>query len=135
MLLCRNKYLYRFMQRIIIILVFVGAFVLTSTAQDNNSNEVKRPTLNPLLKSAFKKSVKPNPIRSEYVKPGKHELMYWPNYPLTAAQIEARNKEWERRNNKTIGGQILSDITSDIIKTQVNSLIYGKKPVAVVPKF
>lgn len=136
MLLCYSKYLYRFMQRIFIILVFMGAFTLTSSAQDNNSNVVKRSTLNPLLISAFKKSVKPNPMLSEYIKPRKHELMYWPNYPLTAAQVEVRYRESERRNKQTLGGQILSDITSDIIKNQVNSLMYGRKmPVAVAPKF
>ena len=62
--------------------------------------------------------------------------MYWPNFPLDATQIEARDREWKRRNSKTFGGQIISDITKDIIKDQINTLIYGKKmPVAVAPKF
>jgi len=62
--------------------------------------------------------------------------MHWPYFPLNAAQVEARNREWDRRNKQSIGQQIAGDIASDIIKNQVNSLIYGKKmPVAVRPKF
>ncbi|MBL7703212.1 MAG: hypothetical protein JNM14_13255 [Ferruginibacter sp.] len=64
------------------------------------------------------------------------ELMHWPNYPLTTAQIIARQEQWHRRNNQSTGKQIAGDIASDIIRNQVNSLIFGKKmPVAVTPKF
>ena len=62
--------------------------------------------------------------------------MYWPNYPLTTAQIETRNREWERRNSQTLGQQIASDIAADIIKNQINTLLYGRKTTpAAVPKF
>jgi hypothetical protein len=125
------------MQKIFITIAFICSFTLTSSAQVYDTKTVEKyPRLNPLLFAAFKKPVKPSPLLSEYIKPSKHELMYWPNYPLTIAEIEARDREWERRNKKTIGGQIVSDIANDIIKNQVNSLIYGKKmPVAVAPKF
>ena len=116
---------------------FIFSFSFAASAQVYNANEVgKYPRMNPLLYAAFKKPLKPNPLLSEYVKPSKYELMYWPNFPLTPAQVEARDKEWERRNNRPFGEQILSDIATEIIKYQVNSLIYGKKmPVAVAPKF
>ena len=131
-----NKYLKHFLLRSIVIIGFIFSFSIAASAQVYyNDVAGKYPRMNPLLFGAFRKSVKPNPLLSEYIKPSKHELMYWPNFPLNAAQVEARNREWERKNKKTIGGQIVSDIANDIIKNQVNSLIYGKKPVAVTPKF
>ena len=136
MLLCRNKYLYHFMQKTFATVIFICSFTLAASAQIYNANVVgKYPCMSPLLFAAFKKPLKPNPLLSSYVKPSKYELMYWPNFPLTPAQVEARNREWERSNKQTIGGQIVSDIANDIIKNQINSLIYGKKmPVAVAPK-
>ena len=121
------------MQKILLNIIFIAAFSINASAQNNDvnrdSNKIK---LSPLLRSAFKKPLKANPLLAEKIKPSKFELMYWPNYPLTAVQIEARDREWQRRNRQTIGEQI----ASDIIKNQINSLIYGKKmPVAVVPKF
>ncbi|MEO6541411.1 MAG: hypothetical protein ABIN74_10485, partial [Ferruginibacter sp.] len=73
-----------------------------------------------------------NPLLAEYIKPTKHELMYWPNYPLTAAQVEARNKEWDRKFNRPIGQQIVGEI----VDSYINTILYGKKQVvAVRPKF
>ena len=133
MLFTGTKYLSLFMQKILLNIIFIAAFSINASAQNNNvnsdSNIVK---LSPLLRFAFKKPVKANPLLAEKIKPSKFELMYWPNYPLTAAQIEARDREWQRRKKQTIGEQI----AADIIKNQINSLIYGKKmPVAVAPKF
>src|SRR4051812_20788859 len=121
------------MQKIFITTLCICTFSLTSAAQVYYNQAVgKYPKTNPLLFGAFRKPVKPNPLLSEYIKPSKYELMYWPNFPLTPAQVESRNREWERKNNRPLGQQILSDITTDIIKSSVNSLIYGKKmPVAV----
>ena len=133
MLLCRNKYLTGFLLKPIVTIGFIFSFSIAASAQVYDANVVgKYPLMNPLLYAAFKKPLKPNPLLSEYVKPSKHELMYWPYFPLTIAQVEARNREWERKNRQTLGEQI----AGDIIKNQVNSLIYGKKmPVAVAPKF
>ena len=67
-----------------------------------------------------------------YIKPLKNEMMYWPNYPLNAAQIEARNREWDRKYNQPF----LKQITNVIIDNYVNAMINGKKmPVAVRPQF
>ncbi len=58
--------------------------------------------------------------------------MYWPNYPLTAAQIQARDKEWDRENNQSPGQQI----AGEIMESAINNLINGRKsPVANRPKF
>ena len=137
MLLCCNKYVYCFLLKPLVIIGFILAFSKAASARVYyNDVAGKYPKMNPLLFDAFKKPVKTNPLLSGYVKPLKHELMYWPHFPLTPAQVEARNREWERKNKQTIGEQIITDIASDIIKNQVNSLIYGKKmPVAVAPKF
>ena len=137
MLLCCNKYLNRFLLKPLVIIGFILSFSKAASARVYyNDVAGKYPKMNPLLFDAFKKPVKTNPLLSEYVKTSKHELMYWPHFSLTPAQIEAKDRKWERRNKQTIGEQIISDIASDIIKNQVNSLIYGKKmPVAVAPKF
>ena len=136
MLLC-HKYLTRCLLKSIVIIGFILSFSIAASAQVYyNDVAGKYPKMSPLLFGAFRKPLKPNPLLSEYVKPSKYELMYWPYFPLTSAQVEARDREWERINKKTIGGQIISDLAHDIIKNQVNSLIYGKKtPVAVAPKF
>ena len=137
MLVCCNKYLTRFLLKPMVTIGFIFSFSSAVSAQFClNYGPEKHFWMNPLLFSAFKKPLKPNPLLSEYITPSKYELMYWPNFPLTPAQVEARDREWERKNSRPIGQQILSDITTDIIKSSVNSLIYGKKmPVAVTPKF
>ena len=85
--------------------------------------------LNPLLLSSFKKPVKPNPSLNEHFKSPNNQLMYWPNYPLTAAQIEERDK----RNNRPFKEQIVHDV----IDSYIDGLIKGKpkKPVAKPPHF
>ncbi len=132
MLFSSSKYTGRFIQNSILSIVFTVLSAATLHAQTvvvkHNATTFE---LNPLLRASFKKPIKAAPLLAEYIKPGKHELMYWPNFPLNAAQIEARNRAWERKNKQTIGEQV----AGDIIKGYVNSLIYGKKPVAVAPKF
>jgi hypothetical protein len=137
MLLGCNKYLSRFLLKPLVMIGFIFSFSIAASAQVYYNHVVgKYPLMNPLLFDAFKKPVKPNPLLSEYIKPSKFELMHWPYFPLTPAQVEARDREWKRKNKQSIGRQIVNDIADDIIKTQVNSLIYGKKtPVAVRPKF
>ena len=128
MLICCNKYLSYFLQRSIFSIGLILAFVIAVPAQNNNNeSSTDHFNLNPLLRSSFK-PIKAHPLLTGYVKPTKHELMYWPNYPLTAAQIAERDKKY----NRPIGQQI----ADEILESTINSLIYGKKkPVAVRPKF
>jgi hypothetical protein len=133
-----NKYFNRFLLKPMLIIGFIFSFSIAASAQFClNYGPGKHFWMNPLLLGTFKKPLKPNPLLSEYIKPSAHELMYWPNFPLNAAQIQARSKQWPSCSKSgytplTLGEQI----ASDIIKNQVNSLIYGKKmPVAVTPKF
>jgi hypothetical protein len=132
MLLSRNKYFNHFLLKPVLVIGFIFSFSTAASAQVYYNQLVgKYPKMSPLLFGAFRKPVKPNPLLSEYIKPSKYELMYWPNFPLTPAQVEARDREWERKNKQPIGEQI----AGDIIKSSVNRLIYGKKPVAVSPRF
>ena len=132
MLFCCIKYLNHFLLKSVLSIGFIFAFVIAASAQIRDANIVgSYSVMNPLLLAAFKKPLKANPLLAEKIKPSRFELMYWPNYPLTAAQIAARDREWERKNKQSIGEQI----AGDIIKSYVNTLIYGKKPVAAVPKF
>ena len=143
MLFCSHKYLHRFFQRKITGLVLLMIFSTAgySQYQFQEKDTVLLQHFNPLFVTALLNPYKdmiPHAGRSYrvYIKKPSKTLMYWPNYPLTTAQIEARNREWERRNNKTIGEQIASDIAADIIKNQINTLLYGRKTTpAEVPKF
>ncbi len=132
MLFSSNKYLYHFLQRPILT---IGLFLFFCSAAYAQNNLLKKDTaafhLNPLLRFSNNEVAKANPLLTEFIKPGKHELMYWPNYPLNAAQIEARDREWDRKYNQPL----LKEFTNIIIESYINSLLYGKKPVAAVPKF
>ena len=55
----------------------------------------------------------------------KNELISWPDYPLTATQIEQRNEKWKQDNK----------LPNMIVKSIVQSIINKKKRVAVIPKF
>lgn len=122
MLFIRNKYRHHLLQKTILCFVLMRFFIIPASAQTNEFH------LNPLLRSSFKKPVNATPLLTAYIKPSKHELMYWPNFPLTAAQIAERDRKYDR----PIGQQIADDILESTFKT----LIYGKKKVpATVPKF
>jgi len=138
MLLCCNKYLTHFLQRKIAGIVLFTLFSTAASSQNNLRKDSLLPApLNPLFVSAYKKPVKLmtlhfNPPFQPYVLKRGGELMHWPSYPLTTGQIIAMQEDWEKRNNRSIGEQI----ASDIIKSNVNRLIYGRKmPPATIPKF
>lgn len=138
--------MFHLLQRLILSIGFNLILMITLSAQTNNLSAGSRKNmdtndfhLNPLLRSAFKNQINANPLVAEFIKPTKYELMYWPNYPLTAAQIDARQRN--RNNNLPIGQQIAKDaidifIMQPLLYNAVNSLIYGRKTSpAVVPKF
>lgn len=129
MFLGRNKYLPHFLLKSFIMIHFMFLFSIVSTAQTVDNNFIENQALiNPLLLKAFKNPSKVNPILTEHIKPTKYEMMHWPNYPLTADQIEARDKQYKQ----SFGQQIVGDI----VDSYVNSLLYGRKTApAVVPKF
>jgi hypothetical protein len=140
MLLCSRKYLYHFLQTKINSLVLLMFFATSGYAQNTPAykDSLLNMNISPVVVSIKKKPVQlmtlhinPPAYKPYLVKTG-GELMHWPNYPLTSGQIIARNRDWQRRNNQTVGEQI----ASDVIKNRVNALIYGRKIApAVVPKF
>ncbi|MGB4842900.1 MAG: hypothetical protein WBP16_00395 [Ferruginibacter sp.] len=106
--------------------MFFGLNVFSQTNQVIKDTSPAK--LNPLLYASFKKNKKANPLLQEYIKPTKYELMRWPNYPLTAAQIAAR----DRINQQSPAHKI----ANEIIESYISTLIYGKKIApAVIPKF
>ena len=140
MLFYSNKYLYRFLKSritvILLLLIFSSAGYAQNTPQKKDT--LYSLPFGTLFFSAYKKPVQNTfmhinpPVYKIYVLKKGGELMHWPSYPLTTGQIIARNTEWQRRNNQTVGEQI----ASDIIKNRVNTLIYGRKTApAAIPKF
>lgn len=122
-----NRRKFLLVAKIFIMLLFSIPFASTAQVKiiTANNTPIK---INPLLLSAFKKQVSPNPLLAERVKPYKHELMYWPDFYLTAQQIQYRN------NN--LNQSVATKIAQDIVSNYVNNLLYGKKmPVAVTPRF
>ncbi|HQW83978.1 MAG TPA: hypothetical protein PK987_05955 [Ferruginibacter sp.] len=104
-------------------------FSIAFTASAQVTTSIKKNTkTNYLLLAAFKKTVQPNPLLAQRIKPLKNELMYWSAFNLTADQIAYR----ENNQNQSVGNQIAHDIVSNY----VNVMLYGKKtPVAVRPRF
>jgi hypothetical protein len=140
MLFCSHKYLYHhFLQRKINGLVLLMFFATTGYSQNTLIHKDSLLTLHisPLSLSTHKKPLQLmilhiNPPYKPYFVQRGGELMHWPSYPLTPGQIIARQSEWQRRNNQSVGEQI----ASDIIKNRVNALIYGRKTApAAIPKF
>jgi len=129
MLCSCTKYSHQLLQRTILCFGLILFIIVPVSAQTVKASiKTSEYHLNPLLISSFKKPIKPNPLFAEYIKASKYELMRWPNYPLTAAQIEARDRKYDQ----SIGQQI----AGGIVDSYINSVLYGKKtPVAVRPKF
>jgi hypothetical protein len=139
MLFYSSKYLYNLLQRkiigVVLLMFFSTAAYAQNTPQPNDSLFIR--PISPVVVSISKKPVQ---LMTLHIKPAYKpyfvkrggELMHWPSYPLTTGQIIARNTEWQRRNNQSVGEQI----ASDIIKSNVNRLIFGRKNTpAVVPGF
>ncbi len=113
----------------VLLLLVMAVFGSGAAAQDVLQKKDTVKHLSPMLIASFKKPATPaRNINDRYKMPNK-QLMYWPNYPLTAAQIMARDAKYDRPLGK--------QIASDIAESYVNYLLYGrnKKPVASVPKF
>jgi hypothetical protein len=110
--------------------LFLGAAIFfsdTSVAQESleiHINSLKEPLLqqtNPKLSQLLEARL------SEYVKPRKYEILYWPNYPLSAEQIAKR----DAKNDQPVLQKIAWDITSTVI----GSLLKIRRPKGDQPKF
>ena len=130
MLFKSNKYFLLYLPGIVLTLVPLLVFGLTVSAQNGLlKKDTSRLSLSPILFSAFKQPVKPNPLLNERLKRPGNQLMNWPNYPLTAAQIAQRDAKYDQ--------PVVKQIVEDVLGTYVNGIINGKsrKPAASLPKF
>ncbi|MFN8251837.1 MAG: hypothetical protein U0V75_08130 [Ferruginibacter sp.] len=75
-------------------------------------------------RSAIAEKQAPSFIKLNYKRPN-NQLMSWPNYPLTATQVEQRMEQRAREN------KFSNKVAKDIIR----AVFSKKKPVAVIPKF
>lgn len=117
-----NTYLLFWAKKImpgIVVFLFLG---LSACAQQSPGFHI-----NPLRVSGLNQPLKANPNLNDHFKSPAHELMYWPNFPLTAQQIEQR----DRYNNRPFGQQVAEGVTETFIK----SLLKSRKPVAKTPRF
>ncbi len=129
-----HKYLQLLQRKIAVMLLLM---ILSIAGYAQTAPLPKDGLLNQGLKSAFAADhKKPFQLRNSYnVSPYKvytvrkgGELMYWPLFPLTAAQIAERDKNYD----KPIGQQIVGGLA----ESAINNIIYGKKsPVAARPRF
>ena len=127
---CTTRHLYLFFRKIILPVVLVSGF--TSLAHAQNKPAEKNSSiqhLSPLLLSAPGKSIKPASNLNQHFKRPGNQLMNWPDYPLTAAQIMERDKTYDQ----PIGQQLARSIAESYIKSILDGK--NKKPVASVPKF
>ncbi len=128
------KYLPQLQKTMLIIAAFT-CFTFTAFCQDDlYQKDAVLPRLSPVLTAAIK-NPKPGflkiphanpPYKTYKVRPD-GALMRWPNYPLTAQQIEARQVMYDR----SIGRQI----AESILESYVTGILKGRKPVARIPKF
>jgi hypothetical protein len=63
-------------------------------------------------------------LHPDYTRPN-NQLMSWPNYPLTAWEIERRYRQ----------DDVDSKLSNIIAKDIITSILSKKKKVAVIPKF
>jgi hypothetical protein len=75
---------------------------------------------------SFRDSTANKPTYKYVYSAPKNELMRWPNYPLTSAQIEQRQKLEENR-------KVLPKVGESVVESWINNK--KKKKAAVVPAF
>lgn len=63
-------------------------------------------------------------LHLDYTRPN-NQLMSWPDYPLTAYEIEHRDRRREQENK----------ISNKIAKDIITSLLHKKKKAAVIPTY
>jgi len=129
MLFFCNIHLRFSVQKTILSMVLILFLGLSACAQHNLSKDTTGINLNPLLYTSFKNPIKPGTNLNERFKRPNDQLMYWPNYALTAAQIEERDRKYDQ--------PVLKQMAQEIAESYINSLLNGKnkKPVVSAPKF
>jgi hypothetical protein len=121
------KYYAFFRLKLILSCLFTVLFTWGATAQNKPAVKDSAYFLKSFLNQAApkKSALIANPvIKTRYARPN-NQLMSWPNYPLTAYQIQQRDKQLaESRKLKNV-------IANDVLK----SLLSKKTTIAVIPRF
>jgi len=101
-------------------MAFVILFSLNTTAQYTNSN---KDSLTAFKKTVFSDSTTAKPTAIYIYREPANELMRWPNYPLTAEQVQ-RNMDNNAEKNK-------------ILPSVINQILRSKKKITgtTPPKF
>ena len=125
MLFNRNKYACFSLKKPIVNILLIFSFGLAAHAQnDTLRKDTTRFFIKPIPVTYSTDPIKPNPKLNEHFRSPNNQLMRWPNYPLTAEQIEKRDKN----NHKTVGEQVATDVIKSYLKSK-------KKPAATAPRF
>ncbi len=122
MILNSCKYLIVKHGKGLVVFTVLLTVTLTAAAQDKNAAAANDPLF------YYLNAVAEKPARTytklDYKRPN-NQLMSWPNYPLTATQVQQRMDQHARDNK----------FSSKVAKDIINSFLSKKKPVAVIPKF
>ena len=122
-----GKYFSRNANRALI--VFVVLLLTTAPSKAQESSPAAYPYsfhINPILDQPAKRSFTASPnLNKHFNTQPKGELMFWPNFPLTAEQIARRDEKL----NQPFLQQVIDDVGSNVIKT----IIYGRKKAPASP--
>jgi hypothetical protein len=122
----KDKYLYHRPVRTLFGTILLLCCYLSSTAQNqqpvkDSSNTQKRL----LYYHSYTNSKPAHPYtKIDYTRPN-DQLMSWPNFPLTATEMERRHRVAEKEEK----------LSSVIAKDIITNLLKKKTKVAVIPKF
>ncbi len=124
-----QRYLLRFFLRTIPVIGLVVLISVKASAQSTLRNVKAHYHLNPLLLSSFKKTIKPDPVLYEHLKPTKWEVICFSLYPLPLNETIRRMEE----NKQPLGKKIVNDIVDSYISSLLNNR--NKSVDVVIPKF
>jgi hypothetical protein len=122
-----GKYYTLVLPKLVLSWAVVGLFTLGAAAQNKPDVEDSAYFLKSFLSQATpkKSTLIVNPtIKTRYARPN-NQLMSWPNYPLTAYQIQQRDKQLAESS------KLKNVIANDVLK----SFLSKKTKTAVIPKF
>jgi hypothetical protein len=121
-----DKYLYFKLRRPLMGIILMALFSNCTSAQNKLLNKDSNNTQTRLLYYHSFTSAKPvHPYtKIDYTRPN-NQLMSWPNFPLTATEMERRHRVAEKEEK----------VSSVIAKDIITNLLKKKTKVAVIPKF
>jgi hypothetical protein len=126
-MICKGgKYLYFQLLRSLFSIAILLLCCFAATAQDQQTTKDSTTTAKRLFYyHSFTSSKTARPYtKIDYTRPN-NQLMSWPNFPLTATEIERRHRVAEKEEK----------VSSVIAKDIITNLLKKKTKPAVIPKF